>query len=275
MCCSLQSASIVAIAQVLNLLRVNEDFAAREFRMRRKSVFIFDMDGVIYRGDRLIEGVPRLIEWLQANNKTIRFLTNNSNATPARLRAKLAGMGVAEHALSDDMFWTSALSTAAFLKSQKPHGCRAFVVGGEGIHQALEGIVREADEDVEYVVVGEATDYSTKDIRQAVTLVDRGAILIGTNEDVSSPTADGIEPSCGAWVKIIETVRVCACGRVCVCVCVCVGELTWKHGGARSCSPLPLPPPLRNGQNAQKVWTIFGPNLAPKLPQNFSACIGG
>ena len=41
-------------------------------------VFIFDCDGVIWKGDSLIEGVPAILDKLRAAGKKIFFVTNNS-----------------------------------------------------------------------------------------------------------------------------------------------------------------------------------------------------
>ncbi len=55
------------------------------------------------------------------------FLTNNSEQTPLDLLRKLAGLGI--HGLTAANFITSAMATARFVATQKPHGT-AFVIGG-------------------------------------------------------------------------------------------------------------------------------------------------
>ena len=40
--------------------------------------FIFDCDGVIWKGDSLIEGVPETLEMLRSKGKRLVFVTNNS-----------------------------------------------------------------------------------------------------------------------------------------------------------------------------------------------------
>ena len=111
---------------VIQQLYLNEDFASRVFRMRGKKAFIFDMDGVIYRGGRLIEGVTAVVSWLRETNKVFRFLTNNSRDTPSYLKEKLTKLGVSD--VDETMFWTAALSTAAMplsmLLSRQPPSWR-------------------------------------------------------------------------------------------------------------------------------------------------------
>ena len=89
--------------------------------IRSKSGFICDMDGVIYHGNKILDGVKKFVTWLKDENKNFVFLTNSSEYTIKELQGKLSRMGLdvnAEH------FYTSALATAAFLQSQKPNGRR-------------------------------------------------------------------------------------------------------------------------------------------------------
>ena len=59
-----------------------------------KKAFISDMDGVIYHGNRLLDGVRAFVEWLETNDKKYIFLTNNSERSPRELRQKLDRMGL-------------------------------------------------------------------------------------------------------------------------------------------------------------------------------------
>ncbi len=169
--------------------------------LRAKKGFICDMDGVIYHGNNILDGVREFVTWLQKNDKRFIFLTNSSERTPHELSMKLSRMGLE---VDESHFYTSALSTAAFLDSQSP-GCSAYVIGEAGLLNALyeKGIAMN-DVNPEYVVVGETRTYSFEKIEKAVELVNRGAKLIGTNPDVTGPTERGIVPATGALVAPIE-----------------------------------------------------------------------
>ena len=101
--------------------------------LRSKKGFICDMDGVIYHGNRLLDGVPSFVEWLQKENKSFLFLTNSSERSPLELQQKLARMGLE---IGEEHFYTSALATAKFVASQKP-GASAYVIGAPGLVGAL------------------------------------------------------------------------------------------------------------------------------------------
>lgn len=163
--------------------------------------FICDMDGVIYRGKKILPGVREFIDWINRENKKFLFLTNNSCYTPKELQQKLARMGLE---VSEDHFYTSALATAAFLKEQSP-GCSVYAIGEAALFNALyDAGITMNDVNPDYVVVGEGKAYSFDTITEATNLVRNGAKLIGTNSDVSAPTENGIMPACGALVSPIE-----------------------------------------------------------------------
>ena len=163
--------------------------------------FICDMDGVIYHGNKVLDGVADFINWMQENNKKFVFLTNSSEKTPHELSMKLDRMGLT---VTPDHFYTSALATAAFLKSQNPN-CTAYVIGEAALTKALydEGIYMN-DVNPEYVVVGETRTYSFEKLEKAIELVLKGAKLIGTNPDITGPTERGIMPATGALIAPIE-----------------------------------------------------------------------
>ena len=100
---------------------------------KTKRGFICDMDGVLYHGNKLLPGATEFIQWLQAYNKEYLFLTNNSGFTPRELHIKLLRMGID---VSEEHFYTSALATAEFIRSQNPKAS-AYVLGEAGLLNAL------------------------------------------------------------------------------------------------------------------------------------------
>ncbi|MGN0266614.1 MAG: HAD-IIA family hydrolase [Lachnospiraceae bacterium] len=167
----------------------------------QKKGFICDMDGVIYHGNKVLPGVKEFIDWLQQEQKEYLFLTNNSGMTPRELHQKLKRMGLE---VPEEHFYTSALSTAEFLKTQAP-GCSVFAIGEAGLLNALYDVgITMNDVNPEYVVVGEGRTYSLDTLTKAVNLVLHGAKLIGANSDLSGPIENGIAPACRALISPIE-----------------------------------------------------------------------
>ncbi len=167
----------------------------------KKAGFISDMDGVIYHGNKILDGVQDFINWLIEHDKKFVFLTNSAERTPHELSMKLQRMGLN---VSAEHFYTSAMATAEFLSGQKP-GCTAYVIGEAGLTKALyDAGIYMNDVNPDYVVVGETRTYSFEKIEKAIELVNKGAKLIGTNPDITGPTERGIIPATGALIAPIE-----------------------------------------------------------------------
>ncbi len=169
--------------------------------IKNKLGFICDMDGVIYHGNKILDGVKEFVEWLNNENKNYLFLTNSAEKTPLDLSRKLSRMGLE---VSEEHFYTSALATAKFLKTQGEN-LSAYVIGEAGIMNALYDVgISMNDVNPDYVIVSETHDYNFDKIEKAISLVNKGARLIGTNPDVIGPTEHGIMPATGALIAPIE-----------------------------------------------------------------------
>jgi HAD superfamily hydrolase (TIGR01457 family) len=165
--------------------------------------FLFDLDGVLYRGTEVVPGAPEAVARLRAAGKRVAFVTNNATRTPDSVAARLTGFGIPASA---DEVESSALVTAAQLAARGVS--EAFVVGEEGILQALQDKgIAIADVDAgstEVVVVGLDRRVDYEKLRRASLLVQHGANLVATNTDASYPATDGNWPGAGALLAVIE-----------------------------------------------------------------------
>ncbi len=98
----------------------------------RYDALLFDLDGVLYRGDEPVPGAPETMGALREAGAHVVFLTNNSSRTPEQVSAKLVAMGM--HSAPAEVV-TSATATADMLAVRG--GGTAFVMGGDGVVGAL------------------------------------------------------------------------------------------------------------------------------------------
>ena len=171
--------------------------------LRRLRAFILDMDGVIYQGKAVLPGAAALIRALRGNGVPFRFLTNNSTTPAAKVVARLVDMGVP--ALDGDVL-TSAEVTAETLRQKHP-GARVFVIGEEGVRQALAaaGLRAAADyTDTDLVVVGLDRTVTYAQLREATLAIRRGAPFYATNTDRALPTEVGWIPGAGSLVGALQ-----------------------------------------------------------------------
>jgi NagD protein len=176
----------------------NKEHSPPEFRKRG---FLIDMDGVIYRGNEIINGAREFIGKLQEKDIPFLFLTNNSQRTRRDVAMKLNRMGFK---VGEEHIFTCAMATARFLSSQKANGT-AYVIGEGGLLHALHrNGYSVVDSDPDYVVVGEGRSFNMEMMERAVNMIFNGAKLVSTNPDPNCPTHDGIRPGCGAIVAMLE-----------------------------------------------------------------------
>ena len=60
----------------------------------RVKTFVFDCDGVIWRGEAVISGVPETLDLLRSHGKRLIFLTNNSTKSRKGYCAKFESLGI-------------------------------------------------------------------------------------------------------------------------------------------------------------------------------------
>jgi len=163
--------------------------------------YLIDMDGVLVRGQTMIPGANAFIERLEARGVEYLVLTNNPLYTPGDLSHRLARIGLR---VPPERIFTSAMATARFLASQRPHGT-AFVIGESGLTEAIHNVGYViTDHSPDYVVLGETNSYNFAQVTRAVRLVADGARFIATNPDPVGPTESGIVPATGAMAALIE-----------------------------------------------------------------------
>ncbi|MDQ3812392.1 MAG: HAD-IIA family hydrolase, partial [Armatimonadota bacterium] len=173
------------------------------------STFIFDLDGVIWRGDTPIAGAVASVMRLRAAGKRCFYCTNNSRQPQSRLAARLRAIGLE---LEDEDVMTSSSATALYLAGQFRDPFAVYVIGGEGITTALQKVgahvltgTEIAEETVDCVVVGIDRSFTYDKMRLAQRFILGGARFIATNRDATFPTEEGVVPGAGAIVASVET----------------------------------------------------------------------
>ncbi|AHL23082.1 HAD-IIA family hydrolase [Thermococcus nautili] len=171
---------------------------------------IFDMDGVIYRGNRPIDGSRGVIKYLREKGIPFVFLTNNSTRTPETYRQKLLSMGIDVPA---ERIVTSGLATRLYMAKHMEPG-KIFVIGGDGLHEEMKrlgwGVVsldecREGKwKEIEHVVVGLDPKLTYEKLKYGTLAIRNGASFIGTNPDTTYPAEEGLYPGAGAIIASLK-----------------------------------------------------------------------
>jgi len=164
--------------------------------------YIFDFDGVIWWGDKLIEGADDTIKALRGAGKKILFVTNNSTKSRREYVKKLGGLGISA---DESEVVTSGSATAQYLL-EKYGPSRVYAIGVEGLTSELMLAGHTLTEEKPgFVVVGHDTGFTYEKLKKAFEHVYYGkAELIAANDDPFAPREGGMAPVAGGIVKAIE-----------------------------------------------------------------------
>ena len=164
-------------------------------------LFVLDMDGTFYLGDRLIEGSLEFLERVRATGRRFVFFTNNSSRIPSFYQQKLAKMGC--HVKQREVI-TSGDVTIAYVKTHHPDQ-RVYLVGTPLLVQSFqEAGILLVDDAPDLVVVGFDTTLTYEKLERACTFIRNGAVFLATHLDINCPTEDGFIPDCGAMCALIS-----------------------------------------------------------------------
>ncbi len=181
--------------------------ASAPVAIRDAEAFIFDMDGVLYRGKQALPGVNEIITALEARGIPYLLATNNSTATPADYVRRMAGYGVT---VTESHLQTSATATRDFLKRELPDDAIVLPIGAPALSEQLQmgtsfRITEDPDEDVAAVVVGLDQAFTYERMTRAMQAIRNGARFIATNADATLPVEDGVLPGAGTMIAAIAT----------------------------------------------------------------------
>jgi 4-nitrophenyl phosphatase len=164
---------------------------------------IFDMDGVLWRGNEPLPGVPDIFNFLDSRAVRYAFATNNSSRTQQMYIEKLGGFGVTA---TSDQIVTSAVATAIYCRVEFPDAKRVYIIGGEGMVEAFQqnGFEIVDAEQANLVAVGIDRNLTYEKLHRASYQIQGGAVLVGSNPDVTFPEPRGFAPGAGSILAAIE-----------------------------------------------------------------------
>lgn len=159
---------------------------------------ILDMDGVLWKDKSPIGDLPAIFGRLQAKNIQVILATNNATRTPDQYVEKLSGFGVV---IEPWRVINSASATAFQLMKTFPTGGPVFIIGEEGLVNALsgQGFFPADPDSTPVAVVGGLDRHITYDkLKHGTILIRKGLPFYFTNPDRTFPTPDGLIPGAGS-----------------------------------------------------------------------------
>ncbi|CAK8998466.1 unnamed protein product [Durusdinium trenchii] len=143
--------------------------------------FVFDLDGVIWIGGFLVEGVQETLEDLRGHGKSVIFATNNAMRTRSEVASRLKSLGL-DWVMESDVF-NSANAVARLLEARGISKDRSiYIVGEAGLRDEVQALG--------YRTQGGPDDAgkSLKDIPTALERIDPssfGAVVCGLDQHLN------------------------------------------------------------------------------------------
>ena len=171
--------------------------------LKNKKLFVFDMDGTIYLGNRVFDFAIRFIDHLRKNGYRVLFFTNNASHTTEFYMSKLSRLGFSPR---EDEIMTSGDVTVEFLKRHRA-GKSVYLVGTdelvENFRESGIPMLTGKEESADIVVTSFDTTLTYEKLDHACRLVRGGAEYLSTHPDFNCPTETGFIPDSGAIAAFV------------------------------------------------------------------------
>ena len=172
--------------------------------MKNKKLFLLDMDGTIYLGNRLFDATIPFLNRIKENGGKYVFLTNNSSKSTQTYIDKLKKLGIDTTA---DDFLTSTDATCVYINNRYP-GKKFYCMGTKSFLAQLTAnginVTTDVEDDIYGVLISNDTELTFKkldDISRLLT--ERDLVYIATNPDWTCPTEYGFVPDCGSFAEML------------------------------------------------------------------------
>ena len=160
-----------------------------------------DLDGTLFKGETLINGVKESILELRNHNVEIYFTTNNSSQSPIEIQNKLLSL------LNIEIDIRKIITPLIIFKDLLSNRFdKLYVYGTNGLKKYIETLNIEivSLDSSQAILIGRKEINEDQEINDIISHVKNGIQIYCLNKDLTYPTEFGEQPGNGAIVKIIE-----------------------------------------------------------------------
>lgn len=163
-------------------------------------LWVTDLDGVIWLTGEAIGDAPGAVAELRSRGVRVLFATNNSAPTAADLIGRLDRIGIA--AEPGDLASSAHAAAGLFNPGQTVR-----LLAGAGVREALDerGVMAAEEGPVDAAVVGWTRTFDFDSVSTTAAAARQSGRLVGTNDDPTHPTPDGLVPGSGAILAAVAT----------------------------------------------------------------------
>lgn len=170
--------------------------------LEKIKLFLFDLDGTLYLGDRIIKGCKKTLEKIKKSGRRVVFLTNNSSRTKQGTLEKLKKIGI--ECTQEDLI-TSVEAACDLLSALGKDNI--FVLGTKAVKEYLSTrFTLSENDDAQAVLLTFDTELTYSKLFKFVRMVDSGVFYAAANSDIYCPCDEGKMPDAGSYIHLIESI---------------------------------------------------------------------
>ena len=165
------------------------------------SIIATDLDGTIFKGQTLIDGVKEGLLKIINGGIEIYYTTNNSSQTPSEIKDKL------EYLLQLNIDISKIITPLVIFQNLYSNNkSNIFIYGSDNLKNYIKNLNMNVTslENAELVLIGRKEENNFSEINEIIKNVSLGKNILSLNKDLTFPTEFGEKAGNGAVVKIIE-----------------------------------------------------------------------
>jgi 4-nitrophenyl phosphatase len=165
------------------------------------SIIATDLDGTIYKGQTLIDGVKEGLLEIINEGIEIYYTTNNSSQTPSEIKNKLKNL------LNLNIDISKIITPIVIFENMfSDNKLNVFIYGSENLVKYIKNLNMNVTslENAELILIGRKEENNYSEINEIINNVSLGKNILSLNKDLTFPTEFGEKAGNGAVVKIIE-----------------------------------------------------------------------
>lgn len=168
--------------------------------LKTKKLYLFDMDGTIYRENDLFDGIIEMLATIKNNGGRYAFITNNPSKSVKDYIKKLNGLGITD--IDEDNFFTSAQAAIMIFKEKfldkliYAQGTNSFI---EELKASGLNVTQRYSNDIGAVLVAFDPEITGEKLRTTCEVLTKLDVpYYATNPDWVCPVDFGAIPDCGS-----------------------------------------------------------------------------
>ena len=165
------------------------------------SIIATDLDGTIFKGQTLIDGVKEGLLKIINEGIEIYYTTNNSSQTPSEIKDKL------EYLLQLNIDISKIITPLVIFQNLHSNNkSNIYIYGSDNLKNYIKNLNINVTslENAELVLIGRKEENNFSEINEIIKNVSLGKNILSLNKDLTFPTEFGEKAGNGAVVKIIE-----------------------------------------------------------------------